>query len=346
MAENETDPAKSDAEPLVLSEPEAIPAQEVRPETTEPSSVVPTPPHKRGGGFVGGLIGGLFAAALGYGLAQYVPQGWPIQDTSALQAALVAQQKQTEDLQAKLESLPAVPDLSGLTEQIKALDARIAALETLPAGAGADASALQELQSQIDALKAAPVTGIDAAAVEKVMAEAEASAAKIKADAEATAAKANAKLALAQVQAALDSGAPFAASLPALGEVPAVLAENAQAGLPTLASLIDGFPEAARAAIDAALRADMGESWSDRATNFLRTQTGARSTDPREGNDPDAVLSRAEAALRGGDVKTALDEISALPAPAQAEMAAWRTEAEKRQAGIDAVAGLAAAIGE
>lgn len=345
MADNETDPAKSDAEPLVLSEPEAIPPQQARPEIPETTPPAAAAPQKRRGGFFGGLIGGLVAAALGYGLAQYVPQGWPIQDTSSLQAALDAQQAQTQDLLAKFEALPASPDLTGLTEQIKALEARIAALESRPAGGG-DASALQEMQSQIDALKAAPVAEIDTAAVEKVMAEAEASAAKIKADAEATAAKASTKLALSQLQAALDSGAPFAASLPAFGDVPAVLTQNAESGLPTLMSLTDSFPEAARAAIDAALRADMGESWSDRATNFLRTQTGARSTDPREGNDPDAVLSRAEAALRAGDLKAALDEISALPAPAQAEMAAWRSEAEKRQAGIDAVAGLAAAIGE
>jgi hypothetical protein len=348
MAENETDTVKGDAEPLVLGEPEGVEPEVVPLVAPEPASARLDPPisSKRSLGFVGGVLGGLVAAGVGFGLAQYVPQGWPIQDTSTLQEAMTAQQKQTEALQAKLAELPVAPDLSGLTEKIKALDSRISALEARPAGGVADASSLKEMQNQIDALKSAPVTGIDAAAVQQVMAEAEAAATKIKADAEATAAKASAKLALSQIQAAVDSGAPFAASLSALANVPTVLTDNAERGLPTLAALTDSFPEAARAAIDAALRANMGESWSDRATNFLRTQTGARSIDPRDGNDPDAVLSRAEAALRSGNIKTALDEISALPEPAQAEMATWRAQAEKRQAGIDAVAGLAAAIGE
>jgi hypothetical protein len=341
MAENETEIVKSDAKPLILNEPEVMTAEEPKVESSEPEQPIRPAPNRRSGGFVGGLLGGVIAAALGYGVAQYVPQGWPLQDTSALQNALVAQQKQTEEMQAKLAALPA-----GIAEQLKAMDARIAAFEARPVEGTNDPAAIQVLQSQIDALKSAAPSGIDPAAIEKVMAEAEASAAKIKADAEATAAKASAKLALAQVQAAVDSGAPYVASLSALGEVPAVLAENADSGLPTLATLTKDFPEAARAAIDAALRANMGESWSDRATNFLRTQTGARSIDPREGSDPDAVLSRAEAALRAGDVKTALAEISTLPEPAQAAMAAWRAEAEKRQAGIDAVAALAAAIGE
>ena len=104
--------------------------------------------------------------------------------------------------------------------------------------------------------------------------------------------------------------------------------------------------QAARAALDAALRADMGQSWADRATNFLRTQTGARSTTARAGTDPDAVLSRAEAALRAHDLATALTEIAALPAPALAEMAAWQALAETQLAGETAVAGLAAALGQ
>ena len=81
------------------------------------------------------------------------------------------------------------------------------------------------------------------------------------------------------------------------------------------------FPTAARAGLEAALRADMGSSWTERATNFLRAQTGARSLDPREGDDPDAILSRAEAAVSAGDLATALTEIAALPEPAQTAMA-------------------------
>lgn len=341
MSTNDATTENGDTKPFVLDEPDLVvpPKPTPDPQMRHPT---PLPSPQRRGGFAGGVIGGLIAAAVGYGLAQYVPQGWPIQDTSALQQALDAQQKLTADLQARID---AFPDTSALNQQIAAQDARLKAIETRP-DAAASTKALTQMQSQIDALKSAPVAGIDPAAIQAVMAEAEAAAAKIKADAEATAAQASAKLALAEVKAALDSGAPFAASLAALGEVPAALTDSAQSGLPSLMSLTDSFPAAARAALDAALRADMGSSWTDRATNFLRTQTGARSTTPQEGSDPDAVLSRAEAALRSGDLTTALAEISTLPEPAQAELAAWRAMAEKRQAGIAAVAALSAAIGE
>jgi len=57
---------------------------------------------------------------------------------------------------------------------------------------------------------------------------------------------------------------------------------------------------------------------------------GARSVAPREGDDPDAVLSRAEAAVRSGDLDTALTEIAALPDVAQSAIADWQANAETR----------------
>jgi hypothetical protein len=182
------------------------------------------------------------------------------------------------------------------------------------------------------------------AAADKILQQAEASAAQIKAEADAKAKAAEAQAALGELQVALENGSAFTATLPALGEVPAILSDNAESGLPTLAALQTSFPDAARAALDAALRANMGQSWSDRVTNFLRTQTGARSLTVREGNDPDAILSRAEAALATGDLTNALAEIAAMPAESQAALADWKAQATKRQAAVDAVAALAAAM--
>ena len=99
----------------------------------------------------------------------------------------------------------------------------------------------------------------------------------------------------------------------------------AETGVPSLATLQDSFAEAARAALEAALRADMGDSWTDRAMSFFRTQTGARSLTPREGSDPDAILSRAEAALAKGDLVTTLAELDSLPEVARTAMADWRS---------------------
>jgi hypothetical protein len=82
-----------------------------------------------------------------------------------------------------------------------------------------------------------------------------------------------------------------------------------------------------------------------RITAFLRAQTGARSLTPREGNDPDAILSRAEAALREGDLVATLAELDALPAEGAARLAEWRAQAEARLAASQAVAELVASLG-
>jgi hypothetical protein len=141
----------------------------------------------------------------------------------------------------------------------------------------------------------------------------------------------------------LDSGAPYPSAIAALAgaDIAVVLTDNASAGLPSLQALQASFPDSARTALEAALRANMGESWSERVGNFLRTQVGVRSLTPRDGPDPDAILSRAEAALTAGDVAQALAEIATLPTPAQDALSAWRVQAQLR---LDAQAALAALL--
>lgn len=109
-----------------------------------------------------------------------------------------------------------------------------------------------------------------------------------------------------------------------------------------MAELADGFPDPAREALEAALRANMGESWTERVSNFLRSQTGLRSLSPREGNDPDAVLSRAEAALQAGDVATAIKELEAMPEAGKPALADWLVQAQVRVEAEAAFAALAA----
>lgn len=333
--------ANSSSENLASAELEAVPVV-----STEPARN----PKPARGGWAGPVVGGIIAATLGFGLAKVVPNGWPLQDTSALQAALADQQSQTAALQAEIKKIAAQPataaidqtlldrvtalesakpaDLAPLEQQITNLEARITALESLPLGT----SATPEMQAT------------QKAAADKLLEQAQVAADQITAEAQATAKAAEAQAALGQLQAALESGAPFAAALPVFTNVPAILTDNAETGLPTLSSLQTAFPAAARAALEAALRANMGESWSDRVTNFLRTQTGARSLTAREGNDPDAILSRAEAALGSGDVAKALAEISTLPSESQVALADWQALATKRQSAVDAVAALAAAM--
>ena len=100
------------------------------------------------------------------------------------------------------------------------------------------------------------------------------------------------------------------------------------------------FADAARAGLGASLGA--GDTGGSALGNFLRAQTGARSVEPREGGDPDAVLSRADAAVARGDIAAALAEIDVLPEPGRAAMKGWTDQARAWQAASGAVAGLTA----
>jgi hypothetical protein len=93
-----------------------------------------------------------------------------------------------------------------------------------------------------------------------------------------------------------------------------------------------------------ALRETAGEGAVDRFTAFVQGQIGGRAVAPREGDDPDAILSRVQAAVSAGDLETALAEISALPEGARGEMAGWIADAEARAAVVAALDTVADAV--
>ncbi len=152
--------------------------------------------------------------------------------------------------------------------------------------------------------------------------------------------------ALAKIGAALENGDPFVDALAELDttggpEAPEGLTANAS-GVATLSQLQDQFPPAARRALNLSIREISGGGTMNRIGDFLRAQTGARSLGAKDGDDPDAILSRAEAAVKSGDLPAALTEIAALPPSGQEAMADWRTAAEARLAATTAHADLAA----
>jgi hypothetical protein len=190
--------------------------------------------------------------------------------------------------------------------------------------------------AQEEAARIAREAAEEAAAREAAAAE---EAEATRAAAEAAAAAAAREAAQTSILAALDSGEPYADFLTGL-DVPPALSGPAADGVPTLTELVDSYPEAARAALDSSIRANVDGTALDRFTAFLRVQTGARSLEPREGDDPDAILSRAEAAVRAGDLAQALTEISALPEEGQAAMADWTQSARMRLDALGAAQGL------
>jgi hypothetical protein len=369
--------AQPDAEPdaAPAAQADTVPnATDPVPQPVAPAPVAASrpPPPARSNPLLP-LLGGAVAAFFGFVLAQAIPQGWPLgatpQQFAALESKLAEQDR-------KLAAL-AAPD-PGLADRLAALEQR---LDTLPAaGAGpaaldalrAEIAALRDaapaapdlspLQAELDALKAELAaipreSGVAqeleamkaAAEAERAASEARAEALRAEAESMRAGAEAAARAAIGQgvvlrVQAALDTGGPFDVALTDLGTagiaVPPDLAAHAT-GVPTLAELQAGFAEAARAALAATAKPAEGAGLADRMTGFLKAQTGLRSTAPREGGTPDAVLSRAEAALRAGDLPATLAELDTLPPEATAALAGWRALADTRAAAAAALAALA-----
>ena len=331
-------------------EPQADPAPETNAQQTQSA----------GAGFLPLLLGGVVAGAIGYGVATYFPMNDGSVDVSV---QMQAQADQLAALEAKLADIPAV-DLSGVEAQIASvgdqaaalsgaidtnfadLDARLTEVEKRPGADGTlSDTALAAYQRELEQLRAdleiQQATVMSAAAqAETDLAAARAEAEALEQEALASAEAAASRAALNRVSTAIETGAPFADALGDLGgDLPAALSSAAENGVATTAELTSDFPAAARAAL-AAARAEGVSDESGGLGGFLRNQFDVRSTAPQEGSSPDAVLSRAEAAIKEGRVADALAEIEALPEVARAEMTDWTTQATERADVLDAVATL------
>lgn len=331
-------------------EPQADPAPETNAQQTQSA----------GAGFLPLLLGGVVAGAIGYGVATYFPMNDGSVDVSV---QMQAQADQLAALEAKLADIPAV-DLSGVEAQIASvgdqaaalsgaidtnfadLDARLTEVEKRPGADGTlSDTALAAYQRELEQLRAD--LEIQQATVMSTVAQAETDLAAARAEAEAleqealaSAEAAASRAALNRVSTAIETGAPFADALGDLGgDLPAALSSAAENGVATTAELTSDFPAAARAAL-ATARAEGVSDESGGLGGFLRNQFDVRSTAPQEGSSPDAVLSRAEAAIKEGRVADALAEIEALPEVARAEMTDWTAQATERADVLDAVATL------
>ena len=328
--------------------------------------------EKRGPGFLPLVLGGLLAGAIGYGVPTFLMQDEvpvaaepPVVDDSriaAVEAEIAELSSRTASTAAIDESdLEAIQSAQAdLSDRLDTFGTRIEELEAQPL----TAEAMEELRTRIETLGSdfeslrADVTGradalggnvgslsgsVDALSsefetlrgdlvprlesVESQVSEISVRADDVEADAEAQAREA----ARNQVAIALESGAPFAEPLAVLGTAPVSLFNVAESGVATLAQLRLDFPPLARDALRAARAAETEPG----VASLFRNAFNARSLEPREGTDPDAVLSRAQGALDAGNLQGALDEIAALPEDAQSVLADWIERARTR---ADAVA--------
>lgn len=244
--------------------------------------------------------------------------------------------------------------IEGLSSTLSVLEGRVAQVEARPPVMEGDAGAvtgqmIDEMRAALEQQRAEVAALTDEARTRIEAAEAEAAA--IQAQAEASARAAVARAAMSRLRGALDAGGPFSAALADLSSaagatVPESLQAVAESGVPTVAALQAAFPEAARAGLAASVREDLDADAGtmERLGAFLRAQTGARSITPRDGDDPDAILSRAEAALAEGRVADALALVTTLPPAGQDAMADWVAAAQSRLGALDAAEALSASL--
>ena len=330
----------------------AVPTQAPAQSSTA-AKPAPQQPVKKTGfwpvAFGGVVAAGLGAAAAIYALPHLPPEWRPAgAPTDQADVAALAQQAARR---AVAEEISAMPAPAGIPDD---LEARLSALEDRPEAA-ADPAAGQQVADQLQALtqrldeqqaqldKMAQNGSFDPEAagalqqqIEAAAADAEArleaaraEAESLQAAAEESTRRAEAVAAIASLQAGLDRGVTpedARATLESAGlETPEALATE----VPSLTSLQADFPEAARAALRASLRDSSSSGQGNMLTNFLKAQTNARSIEARDGDDPDAVLSRANAEVEAGRIAEALSQIEALPAAGRdaPAMADWLNRA-------------------
>ena len=353
--------ASEASKPTEASKPAETPkpaATEQKTETVKPAESAPA----RSGGFLPLLLGGIAAGVIGFAVATLTTPSTdgPLADQVARQAAAIAA------LEDRLAALPAdapATDLSGveatqaeLSAEIDRLDSALAALaerfDTLPRGTGGAAPDLSAYEAEIAELRAQMEQELESVA-ESAMSQLEtarAEAAAIEENAASAARIAASRAALARVQTALESGAPLGVVLDDLEEASGSPAPDALAtardGVPTLASLQESFPDAARRALATARSEGVAGENAGGFTAFLRNQLDVRSVAPREGDDADAILSRAEAAVKSGRLSDALAELAALPEVARAEMSDWLGRAEARASAVMAADTLATSLND
>lgn len=352
--------------------PSSSPATDAKPAETRPAAQQndtaarptsapdkPAPADQRSqprrGGFFALLLGGVCAAAIGFGAAYYIlPQmGIPgAEDTSGADEAAAEQSQRIDALEARIDQIPAAPDtsafeagqadmaaqISDLTERVDTLASRLSDIEAQPTGAdgsGVSTGQLNDLRQTVKA-QGDKLAALVADAEERDNA------------ARASAQQDLRRAALTRIRAALDTGTPFA---PALGDLeragmsaPDALQDVAEDGVPTLAALQDSFAPAARAALATSRKEGSAEQQEGGFWSFMSDQLGARSLERREGPGTDATLSRAEDDLRQGKLSAALDEIETLPDAARAALSDWAERARARMQAVSAYDALAAKL--
>jgi hypothetical protein len=272
------------------------------------------------------------------------PQPQVNAEVTALQNAFDQQAARLAQTEAKLDQ--ALADLEAVREQ--------QAQPPVSSGGGvstATTALIKQYGDEIAALKAQLTAQIEAQGVDRAalsarldevsriasqkLVQAQAKVEELTKDIANSAKSVDLTLTKERLNAAVESGKAYGALLSQIAsetgvEVPTALSDAAATGVATLEQLRKDFPAAARRALKTSLQTEAGGGLTDKLTAYLKAQVGARSLEEREGDDPDAILSRVEGALSRGELAAAVEQAQQLPASGLAELSDWLAEAEIR----------------
>ena len=258
---------------------------------------------------------------------------------SGLESAVRSQSSALDGLQGEIETIATLPATGDDGDQAEAM-------ATLREAMTAQRAENARVKAEVDKMAKEAMAEVEAAKSEAAALKAEAEA--LSAESQKVMQEAAKGAAIARLEAALESGAPFDALLPDLAaagiDVDPALEATAATGVSTLPALQVAFPDVARRALAVARKDVVEAKPTERLALFLKTHLGARSLEAQEGDSADAVLSRAEAAVREGDLAAALTEISALPQGGQDAIADWTGAARARQDASAAAEALVAKL--
>jgi len=361
------DDQSDNIEDAVVLEDDAIDEASVDPDTKD-TTVEDT--KRKSSGFVPLFVGGFICAGLGFGAAIFTQQSNPIwsvhPDVAQFRDETTGQMSDIDERLKELGEILAVVDqraigdvfksdiddlmsrydqrFAKITSNLESYEKRLGALEKSTIESAIPDELVAQYQDEVKRLKETLETQRES--LQQFMSETAETANEVTQRAKDTVARGI----LAQIRAAIDAGGPFDSAIKEFDEqvgdaIPNQLRSLAQDGVQTYQELRDGFAEVARLALSAA-REELNESEGFSGIgDYLRKQFQARSVIPKTGDDADAVLSRAEQALRENDLAGALDELDALPDTARDQMQLWIDAARERQGALEQLDTLSQEIG-
>lgn len=302
------------------------------------------------------ILGGLVVAAAGYLASSHRIAGFSLTDPDAL--------RQIDELRDRIAALSLAlrPDprsastsgyaIPGSGSELNEIRARV---DGIVDAARALDETVQSLSQRLDVLEAkggegpaASTVRADVAAQIAPLAQRLASVereletlTRVQLERQADARTSALTLALTNLKRAIGDGRPFPAELAAVENLAGTKLPVSQlepykdTGIPSLAELQRDFAEASQRAIKSSYR-DKGNSIMGEVLSRAKAAIQVRPSDST-GGTVEAVLGRMEAALKAGNLRTALTEGAALEGPAQEEMQAWLGQAQARVAADEAL---------